>query len=198
MSRFFTEKKIKEKTVSLLINKGYDAMRTKEIAVAAGVSEATIFKYFISKENLFNKILNEMLNEFNNMTKQNIGKLIRRDLRGRTPYYNLLADILSERLEFFLERGVFMKIVVREMHVRENVSEIFKTVYNNLAGIINVILIKGINNGEFSKRANSLKNTLAGLIIFNSVSGVKISGQELVALLQGALIKSVIDNRKAV
>lgn len=44
---------------SLFAEKGFNGTKTREIAARAGVSEALIFKYFPSKEDLYGAILAE-------------------------------------------------------------------------------------------------------------------------------------------
>jgi AcrR family transcriptional regulator len=45
----------------LFSDKGFDATSTREIAVAAGINEALIFRYFTSKEDLFWAVLSKKL-----------------------------------------------------------------------------------------------------------------------------------------
>lgn len=44
---------IRKAAMSLFLERGFDAVTTTEIAEAAGVSPATLFNYFATKENLF-------------------------------------------------------------------------------------------------------------------------------------------------
>ncbi|MEC0226399.1 TetR/AcrR family transcriptional regulator [Paenibacillus alba] len=63
-----TGEKILLATINLMADKGYDSTTTKEIALAAGVNEVTIFRHFGTKE----KLLEAAFNRFhygNEMTK---------------------------------------------------------------------------------------------------------------------------------
>lgn len=55
-----TRKKIIEATVSLFVSKGFKGTTTKEIAIASGVNEVTIFRHFGSKQGLFEAVVDSM------------------------------------------------------------------------------------------------------------------------------------------
>jgi len=79
-----TGEKILLATINLMAEKGYDSTTTKEIALAAGVNEVTIFRHFGKKE----KLLETAFNRFhygNEMTK-----LFNEGLNG-----NLHEDLLT-------------------------------------------------------------------------------------------------------
>lgn len=52
-----TKDKIIKSALKLFSQKGFLGTTTKEIAKEAGVAEVTLFRYFQSKENLFNEVL---------------------------------------------------------------------------------------------------------------------------------------------
>jgi TetR/AcrR family transcriptional repressor of mexJK operon len=79
-----TSEKILLATINLMAEKGYDSTTTKEIALAAGVNEVTLFRHFGTKE----KLLEAAFNQFhygNEMTK-----LFNEGLKG-----NLHEDLLT-------------------------------------------------------------------------------------------------------
>jgi AcrR family transcriptional regulator len=54
-----TRKKILLNATKLFAEKGYEGVRTKEIANVSGISEVTLFKYFPQKEVLYNSLIDE-------------------------------------------------------------------------------------------------------------------------------------------
>lgn len=54
-----TKKKIMNAALIIFAEEGYKGARTKKIALAAGVNEATIFRIYGSKENLFKQLLTQ-------------------------------------------------------------------------------------------------------------------------------------------
>ena len=64
---------IKDVTLSLISKKAISAIRTAEIARMANVSEATLFKYFNSKEEIFESIIEQFINfEYPNIDYEEI------------------------------------------------------------------------------------------------------------------------------
>lgn len=59
-----TEKKILETARKEFETKGYNGTRMQSIADAAGISKASLHYYFRSKDNLFEKIFNDALDEY--------------------------------------------------------------------------------------------------------------------------------------
>ncbi|MBN2852070.1 MAG: helix-turn-helix transcriptional regulator, partial [Clostridia bacterium] len=67
-----TRNSIVEAAAILFSEKGYEATSTKEIALASGVSEASIFKYFITKESLFKAIISSLLEMLKSFSYQSL------------------------------------------------------------------------------------------------------------------------------
>lgn len=65
-----TEAKIKETARRLFQEKGFDAVRTREIAEAAGINSALLHYYFRSKEKLFHLIMIESVQEMFSFLRQ--------------------------------------------------------------------------------------------------------------------------------
>ncbi len=61
---YSTEEKIKEAARKLFTQKGYDAVKTRDIATKAGINLALLNYYFRSKEKLFDLIRQENLRDF--------------------------------------------------------------------------------------------------------------------------------------
>ena len=59
-----TEEKIKEAARKLFTQKGYDAVKTRDIAAEAGINLALLNYYFRSKEKLFDLIMMENFKQF--------------------------------------------------------------------------------------------------------------------------------------
>ena len=57
-----TKNKIVESTLSLIDKKPFPQVRTKEIAEKSAISEATIFKYFKTKDSILDNLVDKFLN----------------------------------------------------------------------------------------------------------------------------------------
>jgi AcrR family transcriptional regulator len=53
LAKRHTRRVIRQAAMQLFLERGFDAVRTTEVAAAAGVSPATLFNYFDTKEDLF-------------------------------------------------------------------------------------------------------------------------------------------------
>lgn len=65
-----TETRIKKTAKKLFQEKGFDAVRTREIAEIAGINSALLHYYFRSKENLFHIIMIESIREMFSFLRQ--------------------------------------------------------------------------------------------------------------------------------
>ena len=70
--------KIEQAALQLFGEKGYDSTSTSLIARSAGVSEALLFKYFISKEKLFEYLIKQ---GFRRIVEANRGIIIEKNAR---------------------------------------------------------------------------------------------------------------------
>jgi AcrR family transcriptional regulator len=53
-----------EKATALFAKRGFDGVTTKEIAAACGISEAALYKYFKSKDQLYDQVLKTIIASF--------------------------------------------------------------------------------------------------------------------------------------
>lgn len=168
-----TRKRILDNTTALLLIKGYDGTRTKDISDRAGVSEATIFKYFKTKEDLLKTIVVSMIDKFTAESKAQISSVIMKNQSGkRFTYATLLKQIIAERMNYFFREDKLIKILVREMLINPQLRKLFiETIYSQLTNIFEIIILKGIEAGEFKRdtAAKIMKDTIFGLIIYNAV-----------------------------
>lgn len=172
MAREDTRNRIVDVTADIILEKGYDGARTRDIAAKSGVSEATVFKYFSSKEELMKHLITSMVNKFTSESRIIIGRTIKDfSNQGKASFKELLKSIITERINYFMTENKLLKIIVREMLVNQALKKLFiDTIYNNFMGIMEVIIVKGIEAGEFRKTAlKTLKDTIFGVIIYNTV-----------------------------
>jgi AcrR family transcriptional regulator len=116
-----TRKKILDAALKLFSQKGYLGATTKEIATEAGVAEVTLFRYFPSKETLFEEVINtySFLPKLKEVIKKIEGK----------PYHEALTTIAYN----FLELLEFNKDLIRIMHSEmQRYPEQIKKIHNNV------------------------------------------------------------------
>lgn len=109
-----TRERIMDAALKEFSEKGYARAKTKDIAERSGLSEMTLFRRFKSKENLFNKVLEEnqaiAVKDFNSILKS-------KRIEDPEEYFRNLTSQLWETTE---ENFEFLSLVILE---RQQVSE---------------------------------------------------------------------------
>ncbi len=146
-----TRKRIVEAAYRCFSRKGFLGSTTKEIAREAGVSEVTLFRYFRSKEELFEEVL-KSYSVLPNLKK----------LKGKRGKEEALRELAKEILNSLKERKEFLKILLSEVSSSQN-SQKVEEVYRNFARILEGE-IKEILGGK-RLRAKLFFGALFGLFI---------------------------------
>lgn len=119
-----TRKKILETALKLFSQKGYLGATTKEIASLAGIAEITLFRYFPSKEILFE----EVINNFSFYPKL---KEILNEIKDK-PYKEALVIIALEFLNLLESKKELIKIMQCEMErYPDKIQKIHDTIIYN-------------------------------------------------------------------
>ncbi|MEW6001590.1 MAG: TetR/AcrR family transcriptional regulator [Nitrospirota bacterium] len=135
------DKIILETAFKLFSKKGYLGATTKEIARKAGIAEVTLFRYFTSKEKLFE----EVINEYSFLPA----------LRGLLPeiekmhYENALILIATKFLHTLTLRKDLIRIMLSEIHrYPEKIHKIYHAfideLFKTLTSYFEVMQKKGI------------------------------------------------------
>ena len=98
---------IAEKTLELINKKGsVDALRTKDLADAIGASEATIFKFFESKEEILNSVIRRYIH-------RKPLKIQASDLKTLDDFENFLREILDTSLDSSPSRVPYVSLLIQ-------------------------------------------------------------------------------------
>ena len=167
------EEEILEAALRVFSKKGFDGSRTKEIADEAGLSEATIFKYFPSKRHLLLAL-----------TKPFIAKFVRPVLME--PIINrihaeenksireILKMVLADRTLLFRTHGTLVGTLALEAVRHPDILEVFKNnllpeIFGVIGHIFDIAKAKGeIRNIDTRVLARSLMSLLLGFILMSS------------------------------
>ena len=119
-----TKEKILESALKLFSQKGYLGATTKEIAKEAGIAEVTLFRYFPSKEALFEEVINNY--SFLPKLKEILKKVETRS------YKEVLKIIASEFLKLLESKKDLIRIMHSEMQrYPEKIKKIYESVIEN-------------------------------------------------------------------
>lgn len=152
------EKDIIAASVRLFSQNGYAGTTTMAIAREAKVSEKTLFKYFHTKQELYDKTVYPLMRE-----------LIREKVEGYTNdgsdgVYRLLLDIYGEKIRLVNENPDILKLTVHEFLMSPNLQERLGEIWNT--GYLPRIL-KGLHISDDAKEkyGDALNGGLTRLIV---------------------------------
>lgn len=111
----------------MFAKQGYDATSTAQIAKNAGISEATIFKYYSTKEKLLLEIINlittELFPKFQRKFFSEVNEVSDKSLK------EIVTFIVINRFEFMKKNHQILRIFIQEsltkIKIRQMVSEGF-------------------------------------------------------------------------
>ena len=109
----------------LFSKQGYSGTSTAQIAEKAGVSQATIFKYFKTKSDLLSEIMKPMIPE---LKKEFLQKL--------ETYTNLEEAVhftVENRFHFFAQNVDFIKILIQEVLVNSEFRQEILATFEEVA-----------------------------------------------------------------
>jgi TetR/AcrR family transcriptional regulator len=106
--------------MELFARKGFKGTTTKEIAMAAGVNEALIFRHFPTKQDLYSAIIDFKMGEY----QQKIRGVIERDIE-RLDDYALFEDLAYGVLELHRQDGTFMRLLLHSALEGHELSRMF-------------------------------------------------------------------------
>ena len=179
-----TKRKILEKTIETISNKGYAGTTTKEIANNAGVSEGTIFKYYGSKKVLLEEIVEQTLKEFSDYTLNEVIPEIIEETEKEEPR-KLLQKLVRERAQFFRDHQSAIEVIIQETMINDSISEIFREeIWGEMERFSDQIFDEGKKYEQFKEVDNRLLRrvvfgSLFFQIIFEWMIGVNNNGEEL-------------------
>ena len=144
---------IAEKTLELINNKGsVDALRTKDLADAIGASEATIFKFFESKEEILNSVIRRYIH-------RKPLRIQASDLKTLDDFENFLGEILDTSLDTSPSRVPYVSLLI-QISLKENsiAQENFEDL-KKIWAIIEDRIEYGKKNWNFSDSVDSKLQT---------------------------------------
>lgn len=139
--------KILETAAKVFSKKGFQDATISEIAKASRTSEASIYDYFTTKENLLFSIPLELMRQLHDVMEYHL-KLIRGSI-------NKVYAVMNMQLMFYQEHPEFTAVLLLILkHNRRFIdTESHKEIRKNLR-IFDRIIEEGVQAGEFRKNIN--------------------------------------------
>lgn len=143
-----TKQRILHASTRLFALQGYSNTSTKDIANMAEVSEATLFKYFKSKDGLFKAILMSLIDELKKISIADIGSLVMATYTDRT-LYHILSTIVHNRIKFLDQHDSTIKAIIQEVLINNELKEqVQLQVWPEISKTLSNLFNKAILDGE--------------------------------------------------
>jgi AcrR family transcriptional regulator len=125
------KKNIIQTSLRLFANKGYKSLSTKSLAKECGISEALLFKYFKSKENLLEVCIESGLDSFAIQTDKIV--TISNPVDRIKAAINLAHDLMQSDYHFWL--------LYNQIRWQPNLKNYFKSLERSLLELLNALSI---------------------------------------------------------
>jgi len=186
-----TEQILLKAAEKLFIEKGFDGAKMTEIARLAGVNHALLHYYFRTKENLFNRVFEQIATELVGFF--NIA------FEGEAPFFEKLKRAIELHFDGLVERidlplFVFREVIQKKERKAYFIEQIFPTAKRILARMHSDIK-REVKKGTIRPvKAQNLLLNIAALNVFSFI-GAEILFDVKDEKMSGTL-KSFLDDRK--
>ena len=130
-----------DEATALFAEKGFDGVTTKEIATACEISEAALYKYFDSKDQLYDQVLESIISGFDP------GEFFER-LRDETDIYQILDGIAHNIIDLYKKNNKAPRLLLySSLNTHPRAKQVFVSVripyVNFLAGKLKELIKQG-------------------------------------------------------
>ena len=156
-----SRKKIINAAMDVFSGRGYAEANIRDIAKKAGISIGSIYLYFKNKEELYKDIIGDKRREIADMTAMSV--------QGAQSATQALSNFLRVYIGYALKHKEFLLLHIREHGFTFGMAE-KKQFFLTQRRLIEKILVKGIQTGEFRKcnareTAKLILGSLRGIIL---------------------------------
>ncbi|AVQ34282.1 TetR/AcrR family transcriptional regulator [Staphylococcus muscae] len=177
--------------IKLFSEQGYHATSTAQIAKEAGISQATIFKYFSTKEALLMGLLEPL--------KEIVGKPFIESLSQQEDLESLIRFIVRDRYAFVSSNVDFLKIILQEVLISPNLRNAmamnFQKLMPDLFYHINKILDADEKMNQNLTQADRVRTIIAPLFTYvlqTQIFSIKTGDTEAeLQMVEAQIIKSL-------
>lgn len=112
-------------SLELFAQQGFDSTTTKQIAEKAGVAEGTVYRRYKNKDELLAGVLAPFMTQvLPSLIKEFAQKVVARPYLTR---HEMISAIVEDRLAFIKENGAILRVLIREISVRNDLRSQFFT-----------------------------------------------------------------------
>lgn len=160
--------------IKLFSEQGYDGTATAQIAEESGMSQATIFKYFKTKDVLLKSIIEPVIT---NLLPSYGSRFIANVSNHSTSLKQMIHFIIHDRFDFLVKNKSVVLIIISELLVNDDVKEMGLSFVNDKKEqFVDVIWTAMKETGELRDDIDLLYvlRTVASQLIFYFIQSQKI------------------------
>lgn len=116
----FGKKQVLKAAINLFSKQGYDGTSTAQIAEASGMSQATIFKYYKSKEDLLLIILEPLIDHLLPTYGKKFAQKLSEQDKNLT---NLIHFIVQDRFHFLVQNKDAVMILISQLLINQQIKD---------------------------------------------------------------------------
>lgn len=146
-----TKNKIVESTLSLIDKKPFPQVRTREIAEKSAISEATIFKYFKTKDSILDNLVDKFLSIITDLDLSHV--------ENEEDFRNALIHFFTKSYKVnYLRRRIFKFVLYICMYKQDTFFTLNNIINTKLIDPIEKIVEIGKNNWGYNKKFDTKIN----------------------------------------
>lgn len=157
------KKQILDAALEVVVEKGYSDSRMDDIVKASGLSKGAIYWYYKSKKEVFLSLINHWVNKFG----VTLNHIVEEDLPASDQLHELFAfflDVFEKNPDVLKAELEFWAMASRDTDFNRKIQ----AVYHELLELIEAIVAKGVESGEFK----NVEVNVAALSIMINIEGI--------------------------
>lgn len=126
------KKNVLKAAIKLFSEQGYDGTSTAQIAKASGMSQATIFKYFKSKDDLLIYIIEPIIDHILPIYGMDFAKEIQ---KNNHDLQSILHFVINDRYQFLVANKDAVIILISQILINDDIRNMVLSKFATLKGI---------------------------------------------------------------
>lgn len=155
---------INQSFLKLLNQKAYEEISVKEIAQEAFISRATFYIYFKNKDAILVGLLDDFLNEFDLLQKENTDFLNHVDMTDPTAIKNILYPNTFKIIQYFYENKNLITVLIGSNSNINFMRVLQQVYYNHFINALPQMFYKELSNDILEYYALFMTNGVAAIV----------------------------------
>lgn len=155
---------INQSFLKLLNQKAYEEISVQEIAQEAFISRATFYIYFKNKDAILVGLLDDFLNEFDLLQKENTDFLNHVDMTDPTSIKNILYPNTIKIIQYFYENKNLITVLIGSNSNINFMRVLQQVYYNHFINALPQMFYKELSNDILEYYALFMTNGVAAIV----------------------------------